>query len=108
MSAAVTPDPTRVRRGRNSKQRGKAVEREVARLLGATRNRDGGPKGTPDIETEDLIIEVKSHMTSTPKWIADAWAQVMTAPDETDRRRITIHTFIDAGKRTIWQIERLK
>ena len=107
-NAVTTSDPARVRRGRNSKARGKVVEREVARLLGATRNRDGGPKGTPDIETEDFIVEVKSHRTGTPRWIADAWAQVMTAPDETDRRRITIHTFIDAGKRTIWQIERLK
>ena len=101
-------DPTRVRRGRNSKARGKVVEREVARLLGATRNRDGGPKGTPDIETEDLIVEVKSHSTATPRWIAAAWDQVMTAPDELDRQRITVHTFIDAGKRTIWQITRLK
>lgn len=80
----------------------------MARLLGATRNRDGGPKGTPDIETEDLIVEVKSHMTSTPKWISEAWAQVMTAPNEAGKELVTIHTFIDGGKRTIYWIQRMK
>ncbi len=101
-------DPERVRRGRNSKARGKSVEREVARLLGAIRNRDGGPKGTPDIENESVIVEVKSHRTPTPKWISGAWEQIMSAPDDTDRERYTVHTFIDAGKRTFWKIQRIK
>ena len=100
-------DPVLSRRGRNSKARGKSIEREVARLLDATRNRDGGPKGTPDIENEFVIVEVKSHRTPTPKWIMGAWDQVMSAPDELDRERFTVHTFIDAGRRTMWKIQRI-
>lgn len=101
-------DPINVLRGRRSKARSKVVEREVAALLGGTRNRDGGPRGTPDIETEDLIVEVKSHMTPTPKWISAALDQVMTAPNPEGKTPITVHTFIDAGRRTILWIERIK
>ena len=97
-----------IRRGRNSKARGKAVEREVAKLLGLSRNRDGGPRGTPDLESDTMIVEVKSHQTPTPRWIANAWEQVMNAPDNSGRERATIHTFIDGGKRSIWLIKRLK
>lgn len=97
----------RSRIGRNSKARGKAVEREVGRLLGATRNRDGGPKGTPDLENETHVYEVKSHKTSTPRWIADAWDQIMSAPDD-GRERGTVHAFIDKGVRTVWLIRRIK
>lgn len=100
-------DPVLSRRGRNSKARGKAVEREVGKLLNATRNRDGGPKGTPDLENETHIYEVKSHQTPTPRWIADAWEQIMSAPED-GRARGTVHTFIDERKRTIWLIQRIK
>lgn len=104
----VPADPVAVRRGRNNKARGKSVEREVAKLLGLSRNRDGGPLGTPDLESETMIVEVKSHQNSTPKWIANAWEQVMKAPDNSDRERVTIHTFVDSGKRSIYLIKRLQ
>lgn len=54
----TTPDPARVKRGRNAKLRGKADERDVARIIGGRRHpADTG--GCEDVEHPELCVQVK-------------------------------------------------
>lgn len=115
----------RSRRGRNAKARGKSIEREVLRRLNAlrmallvaplARNRDGGPRGTPDLDNGSLVVEVKSHQTATPKYISDAWGQAkegLTAGSHMGNmiatEAATVHSWVDSGKRTYWWIAKIE
>ncbi len=100
-------EPTNVRRGRNNRERGKAVEREVAALYGGWRNIDRGGKWG-DVQTETQVIEVKGRQTSTPKLIAGAWDQATEAAENTGKDPLVVLTYIDGGKRSVWEVKRVQ
>lgn len=75
-------DPEMQARGRNSKVRGKSVERLWAKLTGGQRIHDG--VGYGDVQTETTIWEVKSFQRPRPKWMIHAFEQVA------DAERITL------------------
>jgi hypothetical protein len=64
-------------RGRQNKNRGKDVERQVAQLVGGQRIPDGVGHG--DVQNDGTVFEVKSRRAATPKLISGAWAQAERA-----------------------------
>jgi len=100
------------RRGRNSKRRGKAIEREVLRLVQAIwqttawRNPDNGDQ-VADVESEDSVYEVKSNQRTTPERRVKAWSQAKEAERQTGKKPYVIETYIDNGKRTFWLMQQL-
>ena len=99
-------------RGRNSKRRGKAVEREVLRLVQsiwqstAWRNPDNGDQ-VADVESEDSVYEVKSNQRTTPARRVKAGSQAKEAERQTGKKPYVVETYIDNGKRTFWLIQEL-
>ena len=102
MSAAV-----RSSRGRNSKARGKSIERIVAALYGGKRMPDTGEHWA-DVQTESLVIEVKSRQTPTFALIREAWDQAQTAADATGKAPLVVLSFLDGGKRVFWEVRRIE
>lgn len=94
-------------RGRNSKARGKAVERVVARLYGGTRMPDTGAHWA-DVQTTTACIEVKSRQTATPALIREAWDQACVAARATGKEPIVVLSFIDAGRRVYWEVRKIE
>lgn len=111
MSTTVNPD--NARRGRLSKARGKAVEREVLDLLGYHlgetfhRNPDNGTKQC-DVESDTYVVEVKSRQTEPYALIKVAEEQVNKARDVTGKRPLMVFTFIQDRKRAVYLLERIK
>lgn len=97
----------RQRIGRNNRVRGAAVERWVARLVGGWRNIDRGGKWG-DVQTVDRVVEVKSRQTPTPTLISGAWAQAVDAAEHTGKEPSVVICYIDGGKRSAWEVRRLK
>lgn len=97
----------RVTRGRNSKSRGKAVERMVAKLFGGVRMPDTGAHWA-DVQTPTAVIEVKSRQVPTPPLIREAWAQACVAALATGKVPIVVLSYVDGGKRTFWQVTKLE
>lgn len=60
---------------RKSRQKGKRVEREIAKMFGTNRNPADGHTHT-DIYTDELAIEVKARK-SLPDWIHGAMQQAI-------------------------------
>ena len=58
LSCGKELDPAAARRGRNNRQRGNAIERDIAKLLGLRRvGQFGGPE---DVSGDMFIVQVKS------------------------------------------------
>ncbi len=100
-------DPANVRRGRGNRARGAEVEREVAELYGGWRNIDRGGKWG-DVQTEVLVIEVKSRQAATPQLIRTAWAQAIEAAANTGKDPLVVLTYIDGGKRSVWEVKKVE
>lgn len=98
------------RRGRNNKRRGKAIEREVLRLVRAVfqthawRNPDNGDQ-VADVESRDSVYEVKSNQRPTPARRVKAWSQAKEAERQTGKKPYVVETYIDNGKRTFWLVQ---
>ncbi len=132
----MTKDPDNVKRGRNSKMRGKAIEREVRDLLRALiieayepevavphrkedlawRNPDNGSQ-VADVETREVYglcpleegaFEVKSNQSPTPKRRLKAWSQAKEAERQTGKRPYIIECHVDQNKRTFWLVQQLE
>jgi hypothetical protein len=125
-------NPENVIRGRRSKMRGKAVEREVAKLLHeilqaadpdnaalarAWRNADNGSQ-VADVETEatgplldhplaNAAVEVKSTKGPTTQRRLKAWSQAKAAEAQTGKTPLVIETNVDEGTRTFWLVQKL-
>jgi len=96
-------DPANVRRGRNSKRRSKAIERQVARLYGGKRTPEHGGLYS-DVQTTSAVIEVKSHQKPPPKWWREAFEQVREAGELTGKDQLVCASFIENHKRTFYEI----
>jgi hypothetical protein len=100
-------DPERQKRGRNSKARGKSVERQVAKMLGGQRIPDGVGHG--DIQTIGAVYEVKSHMRTSPKELLHAFEQVEEAARITGKDvGGVVNTYVDNGKRVFYLVTKLE
>ena len=89
-------DPERQKRGRNSKARGKSVERLWAKMVGGQRIHDG--VGYGDVQTETEIWEVKSFQKPRPKWMIHAFEQAADAELITLKHGRVISRWIENGK----------
>lgn len=106
MVLAVTEkNPENVRRGRNSKARGKSVERQVAERVEGKRIPDG--VGYGDVQTVTSVYEVKSWQRPTPQWLQRAWAQALQAAAETGKDPNVVLSTVDGNKRSYWLIRPL-
>ena len=94
-------------RGRNSKARGKAVERIVARLYGGQRMPDTGTHWA-DVQTATAVIEVKSRQAPTPPLIREAWDQAETAARATGKVPLVVLSYVDGGRRVFWELRRVE
>lgn len=94
-------------RGRNSKARGKAVERAVAKLYGGQRMPDTGAHWA-DVQTITACIEVKSSQKTTPALIRGAWDQAETAARATGKEPLVVLSYVDGGRRTYWEVRKLR
>lgn len=94
----------RKRRGRNSKLRGKAIERSVARIYDGQRMPDSG-KENFDVLTDHFAIEVKSSVSSTPKRLQKAWAQACQGAERHHKVPLVILSYVDGGKRVFWEVQ---
>ena len=103
----MAKNPANVKRGRNNKKRGASVEREVAKLFGTVRNIDRGGK-FGDIQTNSLVIEVKSRQQVTPKLISGAWDQALEAAAETGKDPLVVLVYAaPSGKRRFWAVKEI-
>lgn len=119
-SETIPPDRPRI--GRNNKARGKAVEREVARLVDGKRNPDNGAQqgdvysplgclfcldGTYEWH-KGSVVEVKSRQTASPSLMKRAWSQALAAAEETGREPWMVLSYVDGGRRTYWIVKEMK
>lgn len=106
------------RRGRNNKNRGKAIERTVAQLLDNFdfsvlsldrfhRNPDNGVK-VADLESDRHVVEVKSRLTPTFALVRQAWEQADAARKETGKDPLLVLSFKDDGQRTYWLVKKIE
>lgn len=81
---ATMPDPERVKRGRNSKERGKQDERDVAAIVGGRRHPadSGGPE---DVEHPTLSIQVKGGITAASVVLKTGMAAAKLAAEGTGK-----------------------
>jgi hypothetical protein len=91
----MTKNPDNVKRGRNSKARGKSVERLWAKMVGGQRIHDG--VGYGDVQTETTIWEVKSFQHARPKWMIHAFDQAADAEAITLKDGRVAVRFIENG-----------
>jgi len=98
-------NPENVRRGRNSKARGKSVERLVAKLVEGKRIPDG--TGYGDVQNVGNIYEVKSWQRPTPQWLLKAWGQATDSAAATSKEPYVVLSTVDGGKRRFWKISEL-
>ena len=102
----------RQRIGKNNKVRGAQEERNVLALLqsyfGEEFHRVGN-RGTSsaDVESETLVIEVKSRQSSSWRLLRDAWAQIEVAAEETGKEPWIVVSNVDARRRVRWLITKL-
>lgn len=94
------------RRGRLAKQRGKSVERVVAKLYNGKRMPDTGAHWA-DVQTDTAVIEVKSRVTPTFALIREAWDQAQTAATATGKDPLVVLSFVDEGRRVYWEVRRI-
>ena len=92
------PDPVKQARGRNNKVRGKALERVVAKLYNGWRNPDNGSK-VADVETDYLVIEVKSLSHEPFAVLKKAWSQADHAAEATGKEPRVVVSFKVNGRR---------
>ena len=98
--------------GRNSKARGKQEERNVLKLLQEhfgeefKRNPDNGTK-VADVESENIVVEVKSRQTAPWRLLQDAWAQAEKAAEDTGKEPYVIVSNIQNRRRVRWIITKL-
>lgn len=112
------------RRGRNNKNRGKALERRVAKLLAALHQVNTAERVTdqgrsyPDIhfegfcplcggEDREYVVEVKSRQQGTPTYLIEAWEQATRGAGLTDREPFVILTYVDDGRRVFWLVKQM-
>lgn len=102
----------RQRLGRNNKIRGAQEERNVLALLesyfGETFTRVGN-RGTSsaDVESETVVVEVKSRQSSSWRLLRDAWAQIEIAAEETGKEPWLVISNIDSRRRVRWLVTKL-
>ena len=97
----------RQKRGRNSKQRSKAIERDVARLYGGQRIGDTGGHFA-DVQNLTHVIEVKSRQMATPALIREAWDQAETAAKATGKDPLVVLSYLDHGRRVYWEVRKVE
>ena len=93
-------------RGRNSKRRGKSIERVVAAMYGGRRMPDTGEHWA-DVQTDTAVIEVKSRQSPTPALIREAWGQAATASEATGKVPLVVLSYLDGGKRVYWEVRKI-
>ena len=98
----------RSRLGRNNKNRGKTVERFVARTFFGTERQPTTGRGGADIETATHVVEVKSRQQPTPALMREAWQQVTGYAILTGKQPVVVLAYKDDGRWSYWRLEKLE
>ena len=106
----MTVDRKRI--GKNNKQRGAQEERNVLELLKAYFGEEFhrvGNRGSSsaDVESDNIVVEVKSRQSSSWRLLRDAWAQIEQAVEETGKEPWLVISNVDSRRRTRWLITKL-